>query len=61
VEGLVPDRWSYFEIIGLDERDLKISNSYRLSWMLDEDVIYKFIWLDEDANEIKVYVVSNSL
>jgi hypothetical protein len=47
----------FFEICGIVEQDLEVKKSYRLWWMLDEDVDFRIIRLDEDASEIKNYAV----
>ncbi|GAU15822.1 hypothetical protein TSUD_236380 [Trifolium subterraneum] len=57
---LDPDKWTYFEMTSLVEEDLKISKGYRLWWMLDEDVNFRLVRLDEDAYEVKDYDVSNN-
>jgi len=58
-EGLDSERWIFFffEICGIVEQDLGVKKQYRLWWMLDEDVDFSIIRLDEDASEMKDYVV----
>jgi len=59
-EGLDIEKWSYFEICGIVEQDLEVKKQYRLWWMPDEDVDFRIIRLDEDANEIKDYAVKKN-
>jgi dimeric dUTPase (all-alpha-NTP-PPase superfamily) len=57
IEGLDPDRWSYFEIKGILGTDLLVKEPYRLWWMLDEEVSFRVIKDDASAEVVKDYAV----
>jgi hypothetical protein len=46
-----------FEIIGIVENNLNVKKSYRLWWMLDEEVSFRVIKVDADTGEIKHYTL----
>ena len=57
IEGLDPDRWSFFEITGILETNLLVKKSYRLWWMLDEEVSFRVIKDDAVAEVVKDYAL----
>jgi hypothetical protein len=46
-----------FEITNIVENNLNVKKSYRLWWMLDEEVSFRVIKVDADAGEIKHYTL----
>jgi len=52
-EGLYEDRWSYFEITGIVENDLNVKKPYKLWWMLDEEVNFRVIKVDDVVGDVK--------
>lgn len=56
-ERLYVDKWSYFEITDIVENDLNVKKSYRLWWMLDEEVNFGVIKVNVDAGDIKNYAL----
>ena len=54
-EGLDEDRWCYFEITSIVENDLNVKKSYKLWWVLHEEVNFRVIQVGDDAGDIKDY------
>jgi len=60
IEGLDPDRWSFFEIKGILETDLLVKKPYRLWGMLDEEVSFKVIKDDATTEVVKDYALKKN-
>ena len=60
IEGLDPDKWSYFEIKGILETDLLVKEPYRLWWTIDEEVSFRVIKDDVTAEIVKDYALEKN-
>lgn len=52
------DKWSYFELRGYVKdiwKEFKYEKGFRMWWIVEEDVDFKLVRVDEDADAIKEY------